>query len=808
MDSYEFYLLYHKDSSGFIAALSEKNDEILIALEKLIENNKITFDTEKESCFKAVWELLLHQKEFSDRLDNIFAALLTVERFDCSVKYWILQTIAKFEHDAEKSQEHSLKLLLRIIRSLISKKFPTLPSTEGFFRELTTKLVELLYSFNQTSVHHDILNTLHQLMKEDSVNTWVLNLIATRSETTDEQLSLQNLCYFFDKMCELKSIHDYFKILHKYFDSSEKTAKKQGIFLLNILIRHQIFKEDEESFKKLIIIAESLEESQSHLVLPTLELLKDLKFSEQFKDLSWLLLKMIITHENNLVKNWGLKFVLSSEASITDEQCIVILNTLNSTCLYGPNEAIIDATSLMRFSKNNFVVIFKNLVEVNWMSAPFYRLLEQISDCISSMKLHQFDYNFISTLQKHTELLPKRVKNLAIRSGVQKLYANILTRLLNQGVQFESLVQSLVNVFNMGKHCKSLENCLRLIKLEDHEFIFTDNQPEKFVKFALTAISNEKSLAEIKEAAKRISNYNQILMDTVADLNKIDKCYENELIFLIHETIEDLYTNAVDEDAESFMRNIDILNVGLQASNSPIEAEMHEHLLEVWRNVQQQFKKDEKFTSIYWSLLKLILGYNQGFDVSMVEKEVFDNKAVSSVTIECQRLILQHHQRVGDTVDEEKFSIFLQNFESFVDECYKWDDVDSALSITRLLIVDGMISNSTEKQHHLMRIMEKLLDTVINTDDRTQLLKELTKVSLKSAELLQTTTEWINHITKVLQKMISKLNGAEKLMIFSLILEAVKSSATIKKENSLRNFVKRLLIEKMIETDMLTSDQQ
>ena len=78
MDSYEYYLLYHKDSRSFINALTENNSEILFALKMLIANQKLKFETEKSEIFQKVWNFM-QNCETNEKLDEVLEALLTAD---------------------------------------------------------------------------------------------------------------------------------------------------------------------------------------------------------------------------------------------------------------------------------------------------------------------------------------------------------------------------------------------------------------------------------------------------------------------------------------------------------------------------------------------------------------------------------------------------------------------------------------------------------------------------------------------------------------------------------------------------------
>lgn len=147
MDSFEYYLMYFKDSSEFIKALNDDvvNEEVLVALEKLLLNNKISFESEKESIFKKIWDLMrCEHKQLSETLEFIFEALLSPQRFE-AVKYWILGMDVTVNSS-----------WLRIIR-IVSKVFisSSQPATEKFFKDMSLKIIDVMY--RETCFHSEIM---------------------------------------------------------------------------------------------------------------------------------------------------------------------------------------------------------------------------------------------------------------------------------------------------------------------------------------------------------------------------------------------------------------------------------------------------------------------------------------------------------------------------------------------------------------------------------------------------------------------------------------------------------------------------
>lgn len=777
MDSYEYYLLYHKDSIEFINEISATNEEILIALEKLLTNQKIKFGTERESCFEALWSFIQNDSQASDKLIRTFEGLLTLEQFE-KVKFYINKSLLS----AEKSSDGLGVNVLRIIKA-VTRGFISNPLSESFFKDAAGKLLGLLFLRDD----HHIVDVLHFMMnRNQQVRDFILDAAFAKSQERVTNVSLTSLCYFFEKMCERGVPEDQSRTLSNYFNHPDRSVKKQGIFLIKTLLHHKIFqREDEDSFRKFTVVVEALEENQSHLILPTLSLVREIKFSERYANFWFILCRMVFTHENTLVKFWGLKHVLNVEDVRFDgEEIISILKALNSTSLFGADESSLGGDALKDFVGRNLVAVFTNLIEVEWMASPFYRVLEMISSCLTMHR--NFDYDFIRILQQQTKTIHKRVKNLVIRSGVQQLYAAIAD-MAAKNVGIKPLLPVLVNIHNMTNRRKCLEDSFLNATPDDYEFIFTDEHPEGFIKSALLVIFNDKPLKDLKEATARLAERDKVVMEVMCKLNDREQLREDEIASLIYESIENLFTNVMLGDDAKFMRNVELLELGLRSKKSPIDAEVQEHILELL----SQFHDG---SLSYWIIRRVAMEFCDGFDWSSIGDDFFN---VEAVKIQCQSVFLLHRG-----TNEAALFKFLLNIETIVDE-----QMELALQLLEGFKPDGWntIWSSKELLEASMRVVNKLLTVMMCNDHKTEMLNRLTTLLLTTVELERAPHDWIGFVASTMESILRQSSGSAKAKIFREILKPVK---ILRGENSFRQFVRRILIEKVVETEMMTLEQQ
>jgi hypothetical protein len=787
MDSYEYYLLYHKDSSGFINAICGNNVETLLALERLLSNKKLLFETEKHEVFQKVWTLI--QEPNTDvQLDRIFEALLTLERME-TIKYWVIANLKNFE---KSETVNVLRVTMILVKKLVSQS-----SSSSFLKELSNHLIDIML---RDSPHHaDVLQILNFILEKNrETRTEILDCIISKCQGRSDRHALQCLCNFFDKICEEGTAINMNDALKKFFQNSDLTAQQQGIFLIRTLVhRQKLTVNDENSFKKFTIIQETLEQNQSHLILPSLTLVKSLNFSKCFEDFWFILIRMILGHENSLIRNWGLNFISEcKDHQFNDEEIVTILNAFNATYLYDPELKPISLESLRGFVGRNWKNVFNSMIQINWMSTPCFKILEVVTESAAYQNLTSFDSKFIDVLVKQTESIPKRVKNLVLRLGVRRLYGKFST-ILVQHVGIRPLIPVVTNIFNIGDDFKYLGECLRFAQQKDYELIFNDDNLEDFMQLALLSMMNDKSVDEMMIACRNLTNPESIILKALCKLN-FEKQLEREIIAILYEVSAKISTHAEDLNDQTLQRFSEMLDNGLRASISPIELELQSLLISIWKRL----KNSTKPSSHFW-ILKPILEFNFDFDVSVIESEVFDENqghSQSSTKLFCQLLALERTTQL----DEIKLKKFLDSYEYFVDQCYKKKDILTSCEIMQRLVKsdDRIIRKSL---HILLRIVDIILLRALSSDDKTEFVEQLTNIFLALAEI---STESSDHVTNNLSLLLEKLSVHDKARAFHKISKYTKTSTVFEESGLLRDWLRQLLIEKLLETEILTKEEQ
>lgn len=518
-DSYEFYILFHQNKSEFVKYLASKDEHCLEALRNLILNLKVDEDDQK--CYL---KLIINHLEDTDTITN----KVMIKLVEC-----LVLLVDKFPNDPSLKGSNNLKIL----KVLAKQTNNSLVSSE-----VSESLVEILFEESSSS-HTEVLDILNTLISKQNENSKIiLESILKKCTSRFDGLANQNLCYFFEIMCKTRSIEIdangafLHKLLIKFFDNENLVKRKQGLFLIKTAIHMKCLETSEEiNWMKFILIAEALEQNQSHLIQPTLSSLYQIKFANDHATFMFILCKMIITHDNTVIKNWGLRYVLNETIFSNDnnddhEKIIIILNQLNSTGLYAEDndrETDISEDLLNMFIQRNFEVVFSNINKVIWTSVPFFHIITAIHKSIESLAPSLFNRNFIRILENQTAYVGKMLHNTTIRAGVQTIYSEILL-LLIQHVELKDLNILMKNIFYMEKSSKALKNIKSCITSLNNECLIYSNDQEslelsKFL-FEEQLLSGEYSFNKFIEISSKLPNHDKLVINVLNDVinNNVD----------------------------------------------------------------------------------------------------------------------------------------------------------------------------------------------------------------------------------------------------------------------------------------------
>ena len=764
MDSYEYYLLYHKDSRSFINALTENNCEILVALKKLLENNKLKFDTEISEVFQKVWNFT-QNCETNEQLNDVFEALLTADKQE-TVKNWLSR---QWFH--EKNQT---KNVLNVAAILVKKIVQDASST-SFLSNISSHLIDILLV--DSNHHADVLHIIKYILEKNlTVQVTILSDILKKCLGRSNTLAFQCLCNFFDKICEINIEMNLNEILQKFFQNS---APKQGIFIIKTLVHRKKFNaQDEESFKKFTIILEALEENQSHLILPSLNLLKTLQFTEKFENFWFILVQMILSHENSLIRNWGLNFVVGCiDYKFNDEEITSVLSALNATYLFDEDLKPISLNHLHKFICRNCVKIFKSFEKIDWASVPCYNILKS---AVASFSDEFIDSDFVNILHKLTEKIPKRVKNLVIRSGVQKLFEEITL----QTVKFLGVTATIPILLNLD-NSECLKMCFQYMQPVEYSLIFNEKQPVDFIKPAMKVFADKTNLEEMMKICKSFKNRESLLIETYSNLNKSGEWKHETKIVLLIEQIELNQMSVV-----TIQENVKVIELGLKALKSPkvLQEKVSKFMDELEVFLPSSFEA-------YFNLVKVMMELE--FEIASNDLKNIEEKKISSIEpsfLSCNLMSLQ-----TANFDKSDYIYYLDYLASTV-------DIEFACKAIKKLM-ESRNENLQNGLQYLTMALDNILFQTLRDDKKTEHVAELTRIYLILAEI-SNQIDFKDAAINYLNLLLKNLTANDKAKVLNEIFKNAETTTTFDDESNLRDWLKCLLVEKIIETDILTKEQQ
>lgn len=396
-------------------AISDNNvfDELLDILALTI---LITKSTENSQSSKDVLKAYMQQLDFTDD-EKIGCRQLSI---------------------AEVVYEFYPELLVHSIQSTIVK---CIFSETQIIQNKSLKLVrQIIENDKQTVILQEILDELE------------------KNQTAKRLQCLAALCYliecdgFRNAYTNTSSLRSY---LQKELLSTDRSAYKYAVYILRKLI--EIHSNDIEQtllsgseirapWETFFLIQETLDEKQSHLIMPVLELLP----KTEILPMNWhyVLITQLLRHENTLVLQCGVKYAINNivcdAESITSDDLIneffsSLMNGLNNTSIYAKSDFPVE--KLKSFFAPIIDIAFEKFLAINWKSVPMYYIVDSIADLIFNRYRHNTEdlaNRFIKMLQ-----LVNKVPNVHIRKGIQSNIRRTICHISgNLGVEtFSQLVQ-------------------------------------------------------------------------------------------------------------------------------------------------------------------------------------------------------------------------------------------------------------------------------------------------------------------------------------------------------------------------------
>lgn len=305
---------------------------------------------------------------------------------------------------------------------------------ELFVDSIQRSIVQFI--FNETQIiQNKSLKLVRQMIEDDSAA--LLNEVLNEIEKnkTNRIQCLAALCYLIDCVPFGKAYTNrssFRSYLQQELLSTDRSVCKYALYIMRKFIEFQTNSIEETllsgsdlraPWETFFLIQETLEEKQSHLILPVLELLP----KTQNLPMNWyyVLMTQLLRHDNTVVLQCGLTYAVTNirfdAESISGDDLIneffaCLMNGLNNTFLYAKTD--FPVAELKHFFEPIVDIVFEKLLTINWKSVPLYYIVDSIADLIFNQNRHNYEEvaeKFIKILR-----LVNKIPNVHIRKGIQR----------------------------------------------------------------------------------------------------------------------------------------------------------------------------------------------------------------------------------------------------------------------------------------------------------------------------------------------------------------------------------------------------
>lgn len=322
----------------------------------------------------------------------------------------------------------------------------------------------------------------------------------------------------------------------------------------------------------------------------------------------------------------------------------------------------------------------------------------------------------------------------------------------------------------------------------------------------MIAFCQEKSLHEIREATRALEESDKVLINAMLHLHKANKneLYHSNVEILLQDAIEMMFENIEKRDFSSLNYHAENLDTLMQI---PKLKKVNDLLiLTMLQCLEKHSRNNPKFDFAYLTTFKISLEFCEVKPTAVVLHNYLDNTC-SFVILQCRYQILNNQLRKGIDVDEQELVDFLRSFEALIES----EKPLLALKLfdhIRVADWSSMWSSSKESLQIMTNATQNLLLQLSSTDDHLNLLNFL-EVLLSSVYWGQEQVDWIHHVTNCLEYAMQKCCQSDKAKVLEIITNSFDfGESTTFQESSLRDYIKKLLLEKLTEVEMLTKDQQ
>ncbi|XP_054732953.1 uncharacterized protein LOC129240907 isoform X1 [Anastrepha obliqua] len=456
-----------------------------------------------------------------------------------------------FEHMIKLNTEHesSLKLIIQVIYPIVGEcsrnecmKGSNLIFTAGWAELLIDALFSntwdkttisdvllCLKLYSKTFCEIDIVRRLWHTLLKNFPKSDIITITAM-------YVLIQFFDEFFEVIDALEVNRNVEKFVYKLLLSDGREEWKAAVYLMKKLNSNADFKV-KSFWISYITVLENLKENQSHLILPSLECLKQ-NHLKTIKLKLWLdiLYIKILSHQNILVIRWALVYILENFtcADLSPSVLLQFIKASNHTSLYNCESYFLPTENIHKFLNAGLHRFVESLSEVHLKSVPLHFWLTNIRICKSILPI--YSYELILKIAARIRPLQNQFIRLKSIELFEDIFFEAICRM--QMSEFVVMVESLYNVTDPFNHfeifylklVKCFENGDRLSLTQRFYEIVTNN-----LRGELTFIhpNLEWSVHAPNDIKEQSSLAQSNLLDSIADrLKYVKKSDIEDLIWI------------------------------------------------------------------------------------------------------------------------------------------------------------------------------------------------------------------------------------------------------------------------------------
>ncbi|XP_037950654.1 uncharacterized protein LOC119681513 [Teleopsis dalmanni] len=544
-----------------------------------------------------------------------------------------------------KSNEMYIKSLLQIIYQILKTIEAENTNSKMICIKDDTmdKLIDSLFTIKNTTIKANILTCVQLYMKIyhstdilDKIWLNIFSIPAQQQNLSHVAQILVHLCDEFLKREDFYSSQEFTDVLQQLLKSKTREERKSSLYIMKKVINLKFYNADKFMDSKeyqiwitYITLFENLEQNQSHLILPSLEILQNVKFS----DVSWpewlnILYIQTLDQPNTLVIRWMLEYIMKQYKCIelSAEVLLHFLEASNKTNLYNKEGYFLPDP--YEFLSCECEVFLNTFAQINWKCLPMIYWL----DGLIHMKTRwQVSFEVLLHIAGKIRCLQNPSLRLVIIKKYNELFIEDL-RSMNI-CEFLRITETLYNIsdgFNFHNLFSDKLQCNMQNIIKNETLIFT----QRFYEIYTFAMPN--SFEAMEDVCRYFCDKPKEHQSWLRFMIVFD-CYH---LFKNHEKIDYIY--------KFWKRHLDLDINMLEKLNLAETIAYFQNKL-MWSNDEKQFIRTK---SVEFFLDCKVKKFSDMYNLDMNSEDLLESGSQRTL-LQLLRLLSKHNERIQERILDE-----------------------------------------------------------------------------------------------------------------------------------------------------------